>query len=295
MPLILPHGLPAAETLRREGAVLPPAAPEGVRPLRVLLLNLMPQKAVTELDFARMLCGCSEWVELIPVKIRGQRYKTTPQAHMDRYYTDIDAFEADGADGLIVTGAPVEHLPFEQVRYWPQLCRIMDWAQRRVRSTLYVCWGAQAALYHRYGIAKHGLPAKMFGIFAQNVLAPEEPLFDGIGSPFAMPNSRHTEVRAAEFPSDAGLRLVAASSESGAGVAVADGGRAIFDVGHLEYAPLTLETEWRRDQAKGLPIEMPRHYYHADSPEAGVDYSWREAALRFYANWITHYVAPGRR
>lgn len=292
MPLIVPAGLPAIETLRASGTVLHGAAPEGVRPVRILLLNLMPQKAATELDFARTLAGIGPWVELVPVKIRGQRYKTTPEAHMNRFYTDIDAFEAEGADGLIVTGAPVEHLPFEAVRYWPQLCRIMDWAVRRVRSTLYVCWGAQAALYHRYGIAKHGLPQKMFGVFAQDVLTPEEPLFDGIGSPFAMPNSRHTEVRAAEFPAGDGLRLVAASSESGVGVAMADGGRTIFDVGHLEYAPLTLETEWRRDQAKGLLIQMPRHYYHGDDPARGVDYAWREAAERFYANWIMHYAAP---
>ncbi len=294
MPLILPHGLPAADVLFAEGTPSHAAAPQGVRPLRVLLLNLMPQKERTELDFARMFCTATAWVDLVPVKIRGQRYKTTPQAHMDRFYTDIDVFEEAGADGLIVTGAPVEHLPFEQVRYWPQLCHIMDWAVRHVRSTLYVCWGAQAALYHRYGIQKHSLPEKMFGIFPQDILNPAEPLFEGLTSPFAMPHSRHTEVRQSDFPTTGGLRVVATSAESGLGVAVDDEGRTVYDVGHLEYEPLTLEGEWRRDQAKGLPIRMPRHYYRDDNPEQGVVYSWGEAARRFYANWLNHYVAAGK-
>lgn len=292
MPLLVPAGLPAATTLKEEGTPLPDRAPEGVRPLRVLLLNLMPQKAVTELDFVRMFAPLPQWVELIPVKIAGQTYKTTPMAYMERFYTDIDRLFGDTFDGLVVTGAPVEHLPFEQVRYWRQLCDIFDWAERHVRSTLNVCWGAQAALYHRYGIAKHVLPAKMFGVFAQRVLAPDVPLLDGLSPAFPMPNSRHTEVRRADFPVTGTLRVVAESDESGVGLAVDDAHRAIYDVGHLEYEPMTLDREYRRDVAKQLPIAPPRHYYHDDEPERGVRFSWREAALRFYANWVAHYVSP---
>lgn len=292
MPLILPHGLPAADVLLAEGTPTYAAAPPGIRPLRVLLLNLMPQKERTELDFARMLCTVAPWLELVPVKIPGQRYKTTPQAHMDSFYADLDPTGGEEADGLVVTGAPVEHLPFEQVRYWPQLCDIMDWAARHVRTTLYVCWGAQAALYHRYGIRKHALPGKMFGVFRQDILDRDSPLFEGIASPFAMPYSRHTGVQLDDVSRAEGVRVVASSPVTGCGVAVADEGRTIYDTGHLEYEPFTLDVEWRRDQAKGLPIEMPRHYYRDDDPEQGVAYSWGAAARRFYANWITHFVAP---
>lgn len=291
--LYLPEHLPAAATLVEEGAAIGrlqdcPACSVA----RILLLNLMPQKAVTELDFARTLAQEALDVALIPMKIAGQTYKNTPMSHMEAFYTDFDALRGDRFDGLIVTGAPVEQLAFEDVRYWRQLCDIMDWAATHVRSTLYVCWGAQAALYHRHGIRKHALPAKKFGIFQQSVLS-DTPLFRGLTPAFPMPNSRHTEVRREDFPTAGSpLRIVAESEESGVGVAMTADGRGIYIVGHLEYEPATLEKEYLRDRAKGLPIAPPAHYYRHDDPQAGIDYSWRQAARTFYRNWVEHFVCP---
>jgi homoserine O-succinyltransferase len=293
MPIILPKGLPIVSQLRSEGIVVLDEIPAGRRPLRVLFLNIMPQKEVTELDFARVLGASSLVVELLPMKISGQTYKTTPMAHMDAFYRDFETFEDDFFDGLIITGAPVEHLPFEEVRYWPQLQHIFDWATRHVRSTLYVCWGGQAGLYHHYGISKYVLPAKMFGVFPHRQLIQDLPLFKNMEQPFPMPNSRHTEVRCADILSCADLSLVAASDESGAGVVLANSGREIYIVGHLEYEPGTLDKEYQRDLGKGLSIAQPLHYYMHDNPSEGVSFSWGDTALRFYDNWLRYYVAAG--
>lgn len=261
-------------------------APEGTA-LRVLFLNLMPQKAVTELDFVRMMVGAGRDVEFLPVKFRGQTFKTTPMEHIVAFYRDVEEAMADGThyDGLIITGAPVEHLPFEEVRYWEELCRLMDWADANVQSTLYVCWGAQAGLYHHYGVPKYGLPSKMFGIFEQTVHSLGNELMRGLEPAFLMPNSRHTEVRAADM-ANKGLHILASSPESGVGVVCSDDNRRVFIVGHLEYESRTLEREYLRDVAKGLPIEVPRHYYEADNPGRPILFAWEQAAKLFYANWI---------
>lgn len=290
--LILPKDFPIAATLRAEGIQTACECPTGGQPLRILFLNLMPQKTVTELDIARAVAQPDKTVELLPMKIAGQTYKTTPMAHMLQFYRDFETFESGCYDGLIVTGAPVEHLPFEEVRYWPQLCRIMDWAQTHVRSTLYICWGAQAGLYHHYGIPKHPLPAKKFGIFAQRVIESGWPVLHGLEPEFPMPNSRHTEVRRADFPTDGSLAIVAESQESGVGIAIGHGGKDIFIVGHLEYEPHTLHNEYVRDLNKGLPIAPPQHYYKDGTPESGIDFAWHEAARRFYRNWLTLCEAP---
>lgn len=294
--LYLPHNLSAAATLQSEGcdvgvydiadsaAWSPP--PRSVR--RVLFLNLMPKKAETELDIARMLAERDVDVALLPMKIAGQTYKTTPMEHMTAYYRDFEDFASGHYDGLIITGAPVEHLPFEEVRYWEPLCNIMDWAATHVHSTLCICWGAQAALYHLYGVPKYPLSAKMFGIFEQQVLSPANavpPLMEGLSPTFKMPNSRHTEVRRADIEA-AGVELLAASRESGVGVMQSRDGRYVFIVGHLEYHAATLDSEYRRDLGKGLPIAPPRHYYLNDRPDNGIDFSWLTAARRFYGNWL---------
>lgn len=294
--LYLPQNIPAVATLKAEGcdvavydvadAPCASAFPDGV--CRVLFLNLMPKKAETELDVARVLAGQSRDVALLPMKIAGQTYKTTPMAHMRAFYHDFEDFEAGAYDGLILTGAPVEHLPFEQVRYWRQLCHIIDWASAHVSSTLCICWGAQAALYHLYGVPKYPLAAKMFGIFEQSVLpqVSETPvLMNGLAPKFPMPNSRHTEVHIADVEA-AGVRLLAASRESGVGVMQSRDGRYVFIVGHLEYHAETLDSEYRRDLAKGLPIAAPRHYYVGDRPADGINFSWLVAARRFYSNWL---------
>ena len=296
--LYLPQDFPALQSLRAEGLAatayamggpcsLPPAIPQGAK--RVLLLNLMPHKAVTDLDIARTLAQTGEDVCLLLMKIAGQTYKTTPQTYVEAFYRDFEHYAAAGAtyDGLIITGAPVEQIPFEEVRYWEALCRIMDWADRSVRSTLYVCWGAQAGLYHLYGVPKYPLPEKRFGIFAQTVRIPS-PLMEGLSPAFPMPNSRHTEVRAADLQRYPTLRILADSPESGVGVVASTDHRRVFIVGHLEYEPLTLDKEYRRDLSRQLPIHQPEHYYRHDEPAAGVNYVWQEAAVRFYGNWLRH-------
>ena len=292
--IYLPQDFPALQSLRAEGLAatayamggpcsLPPAIPQGAK--RVLLLNLMPHKAVTDLDIARTLAQTGEDVCLLLMKIAGQTYKTTPMAYVDAYYREFECYAAAAAayDGLIITGAPVEQIPFEDVRYWEALCRIIDWADRAVRSTLYVCWGAQAGLYHLYGVPKYALPEKRFGIFAQTVRL-ASPLMEGLSPAFPMPNSRHTEVRAADILRHPSLRILADSPESGVGVVASADHRRVFIVGHLEYEPLTLDKEYRRDLSRQLPIHQPEHYYRHDNPEAGVDFVWQASAVQFYGN-----------
>lgn len=292
MSIILPKGLPAIETLRSEGFDARDKIQTGSHPIRILFLNIMPQKAVTELDFARALGGTPLCVELLPMKIKGQTYKTTPMEYMEAFYRDFETFEADCFDGLIVTGAPVEQYPFEDVRYWKQLQHIFDWAKTHVRSTLYVCWGAQAGLYHHYGVPKYWLPEKKFGIYQQKKCRTDVPLLRDMPNPFPMPTSRHTEVKIEDFPTDTDLQIVAESDESGFAMAIANGGKEIYTVGHLEYEPMTLDKEYRRDLAKGLPIASPVHYYKEDGDETAVDFSWEQPAKQFYRNWLTYYVKP---
>lgn len=289
--IYLPKAIPAVAQLRTEGydvseyesAASSDGLPVGT--LKILLLNLMPKKAETELDISRMLaCGTKD-VALLPMKIAGQTYKTTPMAHMSAFYKDFDEYASGSYDGLVVTGAPVEHLPFESVRYWTELCLIFDWAKSHVRSTLCICWGAQAALYHLYHIKKHPLPQKMFGVFEQRVLCPEAQLMQGLSPSFPMPNSRHTSVSSADVTS-AGLQLLAESDESGFGVAQSVSGRFVFVVGHLEYHASTLNDEYKRDVKRGLPIIPPRHYYIDDVPERGFNFTWCKVAKRFYCNWL---------
>lgn len=298
--LFLPKGLPAVEVLKGEAVSVEEYDKSDIHRLqqnqtgdvlRILFLNLMPQKLVTELDIARMMAQPSLSVQLIPMKISGQSYKTTPMQHMVDFYTDFEKLEDGFYDGLIITGAPIEHLPFEQVRYWPQLCHIMKWADSHVRSALYICWGAQAGLQFHYGIPKYQIPAKMFGVYNQKVLVEDLPLLKGLSPAFPMPNSRHTEVRRADFPTIQHLQIVAENDFSGVGLAVGNGGREVYIVGHLEYEPNTLKNEYLRDINKGLTIAMPKNYFYDDNPEKGVNFSWKVAARTFYTNWLVYYCS----
>lgn len=281
--LYLPQGIPASEKLSSMPYNLN-TWKEIQNCKRVLLLNLMPLKAQTELDIARTICKTDIDVQLIPIKIKGQTYKTTSMEHMMAFYLDFEVVEADWFDGLIITGAPVEQIPFEQVRYWTQLCHIMDWAKNNVERTLYICWGAQAGLYHSYGIKKYLLPEKRFGVFQQKVIR-SSPLMKNLSPYFPMPNSRHTEVRREDIMpfSAEGLEIFAESEESGVGVVATIDRRSTFIVGHLEYEPYTLHHEYHRDLAKSLPIHKPEHYY---KPDGTVDYVWQQAAMQFYTNWL---------
>lgn len=283
--VFLPQGMPCADVLQTftyslhdwQGAV-------GC--LRVLFLNLMPVKVDTELDIARTLSLCTNRkVQILPMKIKGQTYKTTPMEHMEQLYLDFEQFAPYQFDRLIITGAPLEQMPFEEVRYWPQLQQIMHWADEHVERTLYICWAAQAGLYEHYGINKRALPDKMFGIFDQSVLSPDSFLMRGLAPSFKMPNSRHTEVSQAdvERANDKGLQLIAASEESGVGVMATQDGRRTFIVGHLEYAADTLDKEYKRDLSKNLPIKAPLHYYNQ---EGQIEFSWQSDAAKFYRNWL---------
>lgn len=282
--LYLPCGLPALQTVQATSYPLSQWR-EVKNAQRVLFLNLMPQKAVTEIDISRTLACTGKDVQLIPVKIKGQTYKTTPQAHMDAFYLDVEDLMCECFDGMILTGAPLEQIPFEEVRYWAQLCRIMDWADINIKRILYICWGAQAGLYHFYGINKHALPAKMFGVFSQRIVATNSPLAKGLCPEFPMPNSRHTEIRKEEvmLKMGDGACIVAESDESGLGIVATLDMKRTFIVGHLEYEPMTLHNEYHRDLNKHLPIQAPLHYYKEDG---SVDYSWKSAAISFYSNWL---------
>lgn len=283
--VFLPQGMPCVDVLQTSTYSL--CDWQGVGEcLRVLFLNLMPVKVDTELDIARVLSLCTNRrVQILPMKIKGQTYKTTPMEHMEQLYLDFEHFVPYQFDRLIITGAPLEQMPFEAVRYWPQLQQIMHWADEHVERTLYICWAAQAGLYEHYGINKYALADKMFGIFDQRVLCPDSFLMRGLTPSFKMPNSRHTAVSQidVEQAHDKGLQLIAASNESGVGVMATLDGRRTFIVGHLEYAADTLDKEYKRDLSKNLPIKAPLHYYNK---EGQIAFSWQSDAAKFYRNWL---------
>lgn len=252
--------------------------------LRILFLNIMPMKQITEEDFCRSLAFSDVSVELLPMKIAGQTYKTTPQEYVDRYYFDFEVYKDGYYDGLILTGAPLESINFEDVRYWEQLKEIMTWAQKHVSSSLYICWGAQAALYHHFGVPKYDLPEKCFGIYPHRVVYNHR-LLHNMHPEFMMPNSRHTEVHSSDFPPE--CQVIAESDETGVGIMVSNEGREVYVVGHLEYEPLTLHNEYMRDLEKGLVIAPPHNYYINNVSDQGVDYVWEGACKQFFCNWLS--------
>lgn len=256
-------------------------APEDA--LRILFLNIMPMKQVTEEDFCRSLNFEGMNVELLPMKIAGQTYKTTPQEYVDKYYLDFEQYKDGHYDGFILTGAPLEHMEFEDVRYWEQLTVILTWAVTHVSSSLYICWGAQAAMYHHFGIPKYELSEKCFGIYSHRALV-KHPLLEGLHPTFLMPNSRHTEVHHTDFP--VACQVIADSEETGVGIVLSNEGREIYVVGHLEYELYTLHNEYVRDVEKGLKINAPQYYYRNDNPDEGVDYTWEDSCSKFFFNWL---------
>ena len=295
MPLILPDKLPAIELLKKENIVVMDensAEQHTQAPLRVAVLNLMPLKIDTETDLVRLLSSSPLHIEVSFMKVKSHVSKHTPLEHMQAFYTDFEEMRHRRFDGFIITGAPVEHLDFEQVGYWPELMEIFDWARHNVTSTLYICWAAQAGLYHYYGVPKYPLAKKMFGIFKHMVARPELPIFRGFDDEFYVPHSRHTEIRRADIERHPELDILAESSESGVYMVMAHGGREIFLTGHSEYSPMTLDTEYRRDLGKGLPIEMPQHYYRDDNPELAPLVRWRGHANLLFHNWLHYYVNP---
>ena len=293
MPLRLPDKLPAINFLKKENIFVLDegrADSQDIRPLRICILNLMPLKITTETDLIRLLSNSPLQLELHLMKVRAHTSKNTPIEHMRAFYRDFEVMRHEKFDGMIITGAPVEHLDFPEVTYWGELTEIFEWCRTNVTSTLYICWAAQAGMYHYYGVPKYPLQEKMFGVFEQRATDAALPLFRGFDDVFKMPHSRHSEVRAEDIERVRGLDIVARGAESGVSVVMARGGREIYITGHSEYSPMTLDTEYRRDLAKGMDIKMPQGYYINDDPEQGVAVTWRAHANLLFTNWLNYYV-----
>ena len=293
MPLIIPKTLPAYSVLGSENVFVMHkrrARTQHIRPLRIVALNLMPTKIATETQLARLLANSPLQVQLTLLHTASHAASHVPGEHMEAFYKTFDEIRGERFDGMIITGAPVEQMPFEEVDYWPELCQIMDFTRTNVYSTLHVCWGAQAALYHHFGIQKRPLPEKMFGIFPHRVTRPSNPLVRGFDEEFWAPHSRHTGIDEEQVRACKELRVLAESDEAGIYLMSTDSGRQIFVTGHPEYERLTLDAEYRRDVAKGLPIAPPKHYYPGDDPSKEPVYRWRAHAFLLYTNWLNYYV-----
>ena len=252
----------------------------------------MPLKITTETDLIRLLSNSPLQIEVSFMKLKSHTSKNTPIEHMKAFYRDFADMSGEKFDGMIITGAPVEHLDFEEVNYWNEIQEIFNWTRTHVTSTLYICWAAQAGLYHHYGIPKYPLEKKMFGIFEHHVCEGFQklPIFRGFDDVFFVPHSRHTEVRREDIERCPDLQIISESDESGVHIAMARGGREFFVTGHSEYAPYTLDTEYRRDLGKGLPIDMPKNYYRDNEPDKGPLVRWRSTANLLFSNWLNYYV-----
>lgn len=263
---------------------------QDIRPLRIVILNLMPLKVTTETDLIRLLSNTPLQLEVTFMKLQSHKPKNTPIEHMQMFYRSFSELKTEKFDGMIITGAPVETLPYEEVEYWDEMKDIFDWAHSHVTSTLYICWAAQAGLYYFYNVQKYRLENKMFGIFPTVPLQKELPIFRGFDDLFSMPQSRHTEVRREDIDQNKELTVIAESKESGVSIVMARNGREFFITGHLEYAPNTLDSEYTRDLGKRADVKMPKHYYRNDDPMQGPLVTWRAHANLLFANWINYYV-----
>ena len=293
MPLNLQKNLPAIELLKKEHIFVMDslrASEQDIRPLRIVVLNLMPLKITTETDLVRLLSNSPLQIELDFMKIKGHQPKNTPVEHMQEFYMDFELICNDYYDGMIITGAPVEQMSFEDVTYWEELKTIFNWSRTHVTSTLYICWAAQAGLYHFYDIPKYNLDAKMFGVFPHTMNDPYLPIFRGFDDEFFVPHSRHTEIRREDILQVPALKLLSESKEAGVYMIVARGGRDFFITGHSEYAPNTLHDEYVRDLQKGLPINMPVNYYEDNNPSKQPVVRWRGHANLLFTNWLNYYV-----
>ena len=293
MPLKLPDRLPAVELLKRENIFVmndSRAHTQDIRPLKIVILNLMPLKITTETDLVRLLSNTPLQLEIEFMKLRSHTSKNTPIELMMMFYRDFEEMRSKHYDGMIITGAPLEQLRFEEVTYWQEMCDIFSWARTHVTSTLFICWAAQAGLYYYYGIPKYPLDKKMFGIFPQIALTPQLPIFRGFDDVFQMPHSRHTEVRRADIVSHPELTLLAESPVSGVSMVMARGGREFFITGHLEYVANTLDLEYRRDKDIRNDVDIPQNYYRGDNPANEPVVTWRAHANLLYSNWINYYV-----
>ena len=293
MPLRIPDKLPAIEILKKENIFVMDntrATNQDIRPLRIVVLNLMPLKITTETDLIRLLSNTLLQIEMDFMKLKSHTPKNTPIEHMIMFYRDFEAMRNEKYDGMIITGAPIEQYDYKDVAYWDEISQIFAWAKTHVTSTLYICWAAQAGLYYHYGIPKYPLKKKMFGVFAQKPLYPTLPIFRGFDDQFFMPQSRHTEVKSKDILNNKALTLIAESEESGASIIMARGGREFFVTGHMEYSPLTLDKEYKRDMDKRDDVDIPINYYRENNPSLPPIVQWRAHANLFFSNWINYYV-----
>ena len=293
MPLRIPEKLPAIEILKKENICVMDntrATNQDIRPLRIVVLNLMPIKITTETDLIRLLSNTPLQIEIDFMKLKSHTPKNTPIEHMIMFYRDFEAMRNEKYDGMIITGAPIEQYDYKDVAYWDEISQIFAWAKTHVTSTLYICWAAQAGLYYHYGIPKYPLKTKMFGVFAQKPLYPTLPIFRGFDDQFFMPQSRHTEVKSKDILNNKALTLIAESEESGASIIMARGGREFFVTGHMEYSPLTPDKEYKRDMDKRDDVDIPINYYRENNPSLPPIVQWRAHANLFFSNWINYYV-----
>ena len=293
MPVKIPNTLPAREVLERENIFVMDeerAIHQDIRALRVAILNLMPTKISTETQLLRLLSNSALQVEVTLLHTATHESKNVDAEHLLNHYLTFDDVCDEKFDGLIITGAPVEQMQFEEVEYWKELTEIMDWAETNVESTFHICWGAQAGLYHRYRIPKYDLPHKMFGVYEHRVLGRTESLLRGFDDIFLAPHSRHTEIRRADVQQVSDLTILAESDEAGLYILATKDGRHIFVTGHSEYDPLTLKSEYDRDVNKGLPIHVPQNYYPRNDPTQTPTVRWRGHANLLYSNWLNYYV-----
>ncbi len=293
MPLNIPDKLPAIEILLKENIFVMDqsrATSQDIRPLKIAVLNLMPIKITTEIDLVRLLSNSPLQVELDFISLSTHISKNTPKEHMMAFYKDFKLIIHNKYDGLIITGAPVEQMPFEEVIYWKELTEILSWAKSNVTSSIFICWGAQAALYQYYGIPKYPLNKKMFGVFKHTKTDSTNPILRGFDDVFYVPHSRHTEIRREDILKVPDLIILSESEESGVYMVASRNGREFFLTGHSEYSPETLDIEYKRDLAKKLPIEMPKNYYLDDNPKNPPVVRWRSQANMLFVNWLNYFV-----
>ena len=293
MPIKIPNNLPAAEVLHQENIFIMQedrAVSQDIRPLQILLLNLMPKKIQTETQLSRLLGNTPLQIELELIVTKSHQSTNTPAEHLQAFYKTFDDVKHRTFDGMIITGAPVENMPFEEVDYWQELCEIMEWTKSHVHSTFHICWGAQAGLYYHYGIQKQPLPEKMFGIFPHIVEYRNSILFRGFDDTFYVPHSRHTTVAREDIEAVPELRILSSSEEAGVYAVFTKGGRQIFIMGHSEYDADTLNQEYVRDVNAGKPIKIPKNYFPNDDPSQPPRVIWRAHANLLYSNWLNYFV-----
>ncbi len=293
MPLNIPDNLPALDQLREENIFVMQetrAMHQDIRPLKIVILNLMPLKITTETHILRMLSNTPLQVEIVLLQPDSHTSKNTPKEHLEAFYKTFREINKDKFDGMIITGAPIEQLEFEDVDYWREMVEIMEWAKKNVTSTLHICWGAQAGLYYHYGIKKYPLEKKMFGIFRHKVFNFKEPIVRGFDDQFLAPHSRHTEIRSDDIAKIPDLEIISESPEAGVYLVVSKDGRNIFVTGHSEYDPTTLKDEYLRDRSKGLDIQIPENYFPGNDPEKEPSMRWKSHASLLFSNWLNYYV-----